>query len=101
MDFGRKKVRLGELLVNSRMITTEQLMDALGEHRKEGKKLGEYLIEKGIVTEDNMVLALSQQLGLDTVDLSNVTVEKSILDLVSVDILKKNVVFPYGRSFGL
>ena len=96
MDFGRKKVRLGELLVNSRMITTEQLMDALGEHRKEGKKLGEYLIEKGIVTEDNMVLALSQQLGLDTVDLSNVTVEKSILDLVSVDILKKNVVFPYG-----
>lgn len=96
MDFGRKKVRLGELLVNSRMITTEQLMDALGEHRKEGKKLGEYLIEKGIVTEDNMVLALSQQLGLDTVDLSNVTVEKSILDLVSVDILKKNIVFPYG-----
>jgi len=96
MDFGRRKIRLGELLVNSRLITEEQLQSALQEHRKAGKKLGEYLIEQSIVTEDNLVLALSQQLGLDTVDLANVTVEKSILDLVSMDVLKKDVVFPYA-----
>lgn len=96
MDFGRKKVRLGELLVNSRLISEEQLAVALGEHRKAGKKLGEYLIEQSIVSEDNLVLALSQQLGLDTVDLANVTVDKAILDLVSIDVLKKHVVFPYS-----
>ena len=96
MDFGRKKVRLGELLVNSRLITEEQLTEALGEHRKAGMKLGEYLIEKNIVSEDNFVLALSQQLGLDTVDLGNVSVDKAILDLVSIDVLKKYVVFPYA-----
>lgn len=96
MDFGRRKIRLGEILVNSRLITEEQLTAALTEHRKAGKKLGEYLIEQNIVDEDNLVMALSQQLGLDTVDLANVTVEKSILDLVSIDVLKKNVVFPYA-----
>ncbi len=96
MDFGRRKIRLGEILVNSRLITEEQLSVALGEHRKAGKKLGEYLIEQNIVSEDNLVLALSQQLGLDTVDLSNVTVDKAILDLISIDVLKKNVIFPYG-----
>lgn len=96
MDFGRKKVRLGEILVNSRLITEEQLTAALGEHRKAGKKLGEYLIEQNIVTEDNLVLALSQQLGLDTVDLANVTVDKAILDLVPIEVLKRHVVFPYS-----
>ncbi len=96
MDFGRRKVRLGEILVNSRLISEEQLTIALGEHRKAGKKLGEYLIEQNIVSEDDLVMALSQQLGLDTVDLANVTVDKSILDLVSIDILKKYCVFPYS-----
>ncbi|MBE5865580.1 MAG: type II secretion system protein GspE [Lachnospiraceae bacterium] len=96
MDFGRRKIRLGEILVNSRLITEEQLTIALGEHRKAGKKLGEYLIEQNIVTEDNLVLALSQQLGLDTVDLGNVTVDKAILDLIPIDVLKKNVIFPYS-----
>ena len=96
MDFGRRKIRLGEILVNSRLITEEQLASALTEHRKAGKKLGEYLIEQNIVNEDNFVMALSQQLGLDTVDLANVTVDKGILDLVSIDVLKKNVVFPYA-----
>ena len=96
MDFGRKKIRLGEILVNSRLITEDQLTIALGEHRKAGKKLGEYLIEQNVVSEDNLVTALSQQLGLDTVDLSNVTIDKSILDLIPIDVLKKNVIFPYG-----
>lgn len=96
MDFGRRKVRLGEILVNSRLITEEQLTIALGEHRKAGKKLGEYLIEQNIVSEDNLVMALSQQLGLDTVDLANVTVDKAILDLIPIDVLKKNVIFPYS-----
>ena len=96
MDFGRKKIRLGEILVNSRLITEEQLQIALGEHRKKGKKLGEYLVEEGVVSEDNLVAALSQQLGLETVDLANVVVDKSILDLVNINVLKKNVVFPYA-----
>lgn len=96
MDFGRRKIRLGEILVNSRLITEEQLTIALGEHRKAGKKLGEYLIEQNVVTEDNLVLALSQQLGLDTVDLANVTVDKAILDMIPIDVLKKHVIFPYS-----
>lgn len=96
MDFRRNKVRLGELLVNSRLLTEEQLAAALSEHRKAGKKLGEYLVENSIVSEENLAMALSQQLGLEMVDLQNVVVEKSILEMVSIDVLKKNVVFPYA-----
>lgn len=96
MDFRRNKVRLGELLVNSRLLSEEQLASALGEHRKAGKKLGEYLVENSIVSEDNLAMALSQQLGLEMVDLQNVVVETAILELVSIDVLKKNVVFPYA-----
>lgn len=96
MDFGRRKIRLGEILVNSRLITEEQLTTALGEHRKAGKKLGEYLIEQGTVSEDDLVSALSRQLQLDTVDLQNITVEDAVLELVPIDVMKKYVVFPYS-----
>ncbi|MCM1111818.1 MAG: Flp pilus assembly complex ATPase component TadA [Muribaculum sp.] len=96
MDFRRNKVRLGELLVNSRLLSEEQLASALSEHRKAGKKLGEYLVEQSIVSEDNLAMALSQQLGLEMVDLQNVVVETAILEMVSIDVLKKNVVFPYA-----
>ena len=44
METGRKKVRLGELLVNSGVITAEQLQQALDNPNRQGKKLGEFLV---------------------------------------------------------
>ena len=52
METGRKKVRLGELLVNSGVITAEQLQQALDNPNRQGKKLGEFLVDEGIVSED-------------------------------------------------
>lgn len=96
MDFNRKKVRLGELLVNSGMISQSQLDEALGNPRRAGKKLGEFLIDEGIVTEENLARALSRQLNLEMVDLQNIAVDTNALNLVPVNVLKKNKVFPFG-----
>lgn len=96
MDFNRKKVRLGELLVNSGMISQSQLDEALGSPRRAGKKLGEFLIDEGIVTEENLARALSRQLHLEMVDLQNIAVDTNALNLVPVNVLKKNKVFPFG-----
>ncbi len=46
MDLGRKKLRLGDLLVNSRTITEEQLDKALSLQKGTGRKLGEVLIDE-------------------------------------------------------
>ena len=44
MDFGRKKLRLGDVLVNSKAITNTQLLQALDLQKGSGKKLGEVLV---------------------------------------------------------
>lgn len=100
MDFSRKKVRLGELLVKSQMITETQLEDALAKQKTAGKKLGEFLVDEGIVTEENLAGALSRQLGLEMVDLQNTFVDNNVLSLVPVNVLKKNKVFPFAFSEG-
>lgn len=95
MDFSKKKLRLGDVLINSGMITEEQLEDALATQKGSGKKLGEVLVEKNIVNEDDISRALSEQLGLEVVDLINITIPEEVLQLVPVSVLKKNKVFPF------
>ena len=96
METGRKKVRLGELLVNSGVITNDQLQQALDNPNRQGKKLGEFLVDEGIVSEDDLARALSRQLDIEMVDLQSTNVDKEVLDLVPVNVLKKNKIFPFA-----
>ena len=96
MELGRKKVRLGELLVNSGVLTNEQLQQALDNPARQGKKLGEFLVDEGIVSEDDLAKALSKQLDLDMIDLQSINVDKEVLNLVPVNVLKKNKIFPFA-----
>lgn len=95
MDFNRKKLRLGDVLINEGTITRQQLEQALSEQQGTGKKLGEVLVDNGTVTEEGIANALSKQLHYDMVDIQNINVDPDILNLVPLNILKKNVVFPF------
>jgi len=94
MDYGRKKLRLGDVLVNSKAITNTQLLQALDLQKGSGKKLGEVLVEEGMVTEEQIAMALSTQLHIELIDLTTIAVSKDILDLIPVNVLKKNKIFP-------
>ena len=54
MDYRRKKIRIGDLLIQAGAITEEQLSDALEKQRGTGKKLGEFLVEQGVITDDRL-----------------------------------------------
>ncbi len=97
MDF-RKKIRFGDALVQSGAITEEQLEKALQAQKGTGRKLGETLVDEGIVTEDVIAKALSVQLGLDTVDIQNVSISEDIIKLVPVNVLTKYVMLPFEYS---
>jgi MSHA biogenesis protein MshE len=64
-----EKVRLGELLVQQGLIAEDQLRQALDEQKKSGRKLGRVLIDGKFVTEEGISLALSSQLRIPYVDL--------------------------------
>ncbi|KAB7622638.1 GspE/PulE family protein [Alkalilimnicola sp. S0819] len=65
----RKKIRIGDLLVQNKIISEGQLQSALDEQKRSGRKLGRTLIELGYLTEDDLLNFLSQQLAVPFVDL--------------------------------
>jgi MSHA biogenesis protein MshE len=65
-----KRIRLGDLLVEHKLISEGQLSDALAEQKKSGHKLGRVLVENGYVNEDDVLDLLSRQLNVPFVDLS-------------------------------
>ena len=65
----KKKIRIGDLLVQNEVITEEQLMTALREQKVTGRKLGKTLIDLGYIEEDSLLDFLSRQLKIPFVQL--------------------------------
>ncbi len=98
MDFKRKKMRLGDVLVQNGVITEEDLQRGLERQKGSGRKLGETLVDEGIATEENIARALSNQFHYDMVDLQNTEIPQEILDLVPANVLKKHRAIPFEYS---
>ena len=67
----RQKIRIGELLVKNGIISEEQLLGALATQKKTGSKLGNTLIELGLVTSHQLHEFLANQLSLPFIDLKH------------------------------
>ncbi len=98
MDYNRKKLRLGDVLVNNGVITAEELQKGLELQKGSGRKLGETLVDEGLATEENIARALSNQFHYDMVDLQNVEIEQEVLSLVPANVLKKHKALPFEYS---
>jgi MSHA biogenesis protein MshE len=79
MPQAHKKIRLGDLLVESGEITEEQLMIALREQKKGGRKLGATLIDLGYIPEDRLLRVLADQLKLPLIDLAHFSYSPEIV----------------------
>ncbi|WP_243292070.1 ATPase, T2SS/T4P/T4SS family [Bacillus sp. FJAT-47783] len=95
----QKPKRLGDLLVNSGMITEEQLQQALAE-KEPGQKLGDVLLQKGYITELQLVEVLEFQLGIPHVSLYNYPFDISLTKLITKDFAKRNSVIPLKKEGG-
>jgi type IV pilus assembly protein PilB len=88
--------RLGALLVQAKLLSTEQLERALAEQAKTQKSLGRILIDGGLVTEGDLVAMLSRQIGLEFVDLSEHSIDPSAAGLVSSSLARRYEALPVG-----
>ncbi len=78
----RLKMRLGDLLVHERIITEQQLQQALAQQQKTGRKLGSSLIDMQFLTEDQLLQFLSQQLKVDLLDISQQQIDPKAVALL-------------------
>ncbi|MED1204804.1 GspE/PulE family protein [Heyndrickxia acidicola] len=89
--------RLGDLLVETELITEEQLQQALKEKNK-GQRLGEVLLERGFITEQQLIEVLEFQLGIPHVSLYRYPLDSKLFSLIPKETAKRNLIIPLRKE---
>ncbi len=89
-----KPKRLGEILIDEGVITRDQLHIGLTEQKKVDLPLGKLLVNLGFATEAIMRSALGEALEQDSVDLRNVVPDPEAIKLIDSDTARKHKVIP-------
>ena len=77
-----EKVRLGEILVQQKLLSEEQLGLALAEQKRSGRKLGRVFIDSGYVTEEQIAGALARQLNIPYINLKFYNINADLVRLL-------------------
>jgi type IV pilus assembly protein PilB len=93
----KDRKRLGDLLVESGLITDEQLGIALKEKRGE-QKLGDALLEKGYISEQQLIEVLEVQLGIPRISLFRYPFDTNLFNLVPKEVAKRNFLIPLRKE---
>jgi type IV pilus assembly protein PilB len=92
--------RLGDLLVAEGLVKEEQLRQALSEQKGKTDKLGSILVRLNFISEEQLIGFLSRQYGIPSITLTNLDVDGETLRLVPANIAKKYEVLPVKRIGG-
>lgn len=92
-----KRKRLGDLLVESGIITEEQLQDTL-KTKEKSKKLGDALVEKRYITEHQLIEVLEFQLGIPHISLYRYPIDTKLLNLVPLELAKRKLLIPLRKE---
>lgn len=83
-------LRLGEMLIRAGKITEEELAKALEIQKKNGKKLGEVLLELGYIEDESVISSfVAKQLNVGTIKLEDLDLSQEVVDLIPVEIARK------------
>ena len=92
------KKRLGDMLVESKLLTEEQLKQALTEHKKAGLKLGQFLSRQGVINENQIVDALSRQLKIEKYHPDQYPIDMNLARLIPIETAQKLQVAPLRKK---
>lgn len=87
---------LGTILLEAGMLTTEELESAVNAQRESGQPLGRVLVESGLVEESDLVKALSVQIGIEYVDLAEISIDPAAAAMVPENLLTRYMALPYA-----
>ena len=92
-----KTKKLGELLVEKGLITQEQCQHALDLQKKTGKRLGQVIIEVGFLKEEDLLQVLSKQMSLPHIWLRKGLIDPKIIDIISAEKARLYKIIPMFR----
>jgi type IV pilus assembly protein PilB len=91
-------LKLGDLLLKAKLISQDQLDEALKLQQSSGLKLGEALVKLNVVTEDDITETLSAQFGVPSINLTHFEIDPSVLKLVAADVARKYNILPVNKT---
>jgi type IV pilus assembly protein PilB len=86
--------RFGDLLLEKGLLTPEQLATALEEQDRTGHKLGQILRDKGLISEDDFVDVIHSRLDIPKLALDNLVIDPIIVEIVPLSLAKKHHLIP-------
>ena len=89
--------KLGEMLVESGLVDPDGLRAALAEQRRWGRPLGRTLVEMRVITEEALVGVLAKQLLVPTVDLDKIQIPAAVLELVPAELAERHHLIPFAQ----
>ena len=96
-----KRKRLGDLLVEAGLVTASQVNEALEQQKKTGKRLGSIVIAKGWVSDQDVLQLLSEQLNVPYVRLRSRIYDPDVIRLLERDIARRLRVLPLFKVRGV
>ncbi len=92
--------RIGEILVEAGLITEEELSAALLESRKTNQFIGISLVRSGKITSEQLGKALGVQFGVKYANISKMPANKALLDLLPEEFMREKQVLPIAKERG-
>ncbi|NDQ56214.1 MAG: type IV-A pilus assembly ATPase PilB [Acidipila sp.] len=89
--------RLGELLVKEKLISQDQLKQALDHQKSHGGRLGTALVKLGLVTDDEVTAVLSRQYGVPSINLKFYEVDPAVVKLIPQETAVRYQIVPLSR----
>ncbi len=96
----KRKSDYTEILIRKGIISPEQLAEAQQMSSEAKMKLADALIRLGYATGEDVMRAMAEQYGLDYVNLSDVVIPPSVVELVPESVARENVAIPLAESDG-
>ncbi|MBN2397146.1 MAG: Flp pilus assembly complex ATPase component TadA [Deltaproteobacteria bacterium] len=97
----RIRKKLGEMLIDSGLLTEEQLRQALAGQKGTGLKLGQYLIREGMVREGQIIDQISRQLKIEKYDPKEYPIDQSLADLIPFNMAHRYQIVPLRKKMHL
>ncbi|MFH1678498.1 MAG: ATPase, T2SS/T4P/T4SS family [Candidatus Omnitrophota bacterium] len=91
------KERLTEILINNKLITPQQLTQALEIQKNKGGRLSKIIIESGFIKENDLIFALSQGLGLPLIDLKRIKIDLKVLNIIPAKVCRHYQIIPISQ----
>ncbi|MCR5148794.1 MAG: Flp pilus assembly complex ATPase component TadA [Eubacterium sp.] len=92
----RKKIRVGDLLVEAGAITEEQLQEALAKQKESGGRIGNIIMQMGFISKELLITVLTAQTNIDYCEIKSVKIDEAVLKLVPDNLVNKYKAMPIG-----